>query len=422
MKTEVQGRKRKIFTFSIALFGALVLWMYAIGYDTEIDTKTYTGIMVEIDGVNTNGYTVADGDSFSLSVDVRLAGTRRVLNEIKAEDLSAYVDISSVGGPGLTTLPVKVVAPNGSTVESVSVPNVTLYVDTFTSRTLTIHIEETYSSSYTIGEMSQSLYAVSVYGPESIISTAEAYTSIDLGDVTTPSFHVSGEIRLRDAETKAAITNPYVTMSSNTVDLTFTMYGQKTVPLELVLRGGTLHPEDVRFVSSVDSVVLSGPMDLLAQVDVLSVFCDESALEDKLLMEVTPEELLEANGLDKKILPVTAGQIITYSVEIPYFRTKTVTVAADKILFVNVPEDGSVTVESLQDLEVTLLGTLQAINGYKEKNLTVTVDFQTLEADPVTGIYKGAAMITTGDSRVCIDRDYIVLVSVTENADPAYIG
>lgn len=422
MKHESQARKRKIFTFSIALFGALVLWMYAIGYDTEIDTKTYTGIMVEIDGVNTNGYTVADGDSFSLSVDVRLAGTRRVLNEIKAGDLSAYVDISSVSGPGLTTLPVKVVSPNGSTVESISVPNVTLYVDTFTSRTLTINIETTYSSSYTIGEMTQSLYAVSVYGPESVISTAEAYTGIELGDITTPNFHVSGEILLRDAETKAAITNPYVTMSSNTVDLTFTMYGQKTVPLELVLQGGTLHPTDVHFVSSVGSVVLGGPLDLLAQVDALSVFCDESVLEDKLLMEITVEELLENNGLDKKILPATPGQIITYSVEIPYFRTKTVTISGDKIQILGLPEDGSVTIEHLHDLTVTLLGTLQAINDYDERKLTVTVEYQAMETDPVTGIYKGVAVITTGDSRVCIDRDYIVQVSVKENTDPAYIG
>ena len=125
MNNEVVGRKRKIFTFAVALFGALLLWMYAIGYDTEMASETYTGVVVEIMGVNTNGYTVADGDSFSLSVDVRLEGTRQLLSGIDAADLSAYVDISGVNGPGLTTLPVTVVAPNGSTVESVSVPNVT---------------------------------------------------------------------------------------------------------------------------------------------------------------------------------------------------------------------------------------------------------------------------------------------------------
>jgi hypothetical protein len=69
-----------------------------------------------------------------------------------------------------------------------------------------------------------------------------------------------------------------------------------------------------------------------------------------------------------------------------------------------------------------LLGTLQAINDYDERKLTVTVEYQAMETDPVTGIYKGVAVITTGDSRVCIDRDYIVQVSVKENTDPAYIG
>ena len=423
MKHESQARKRKIFTFTIALFGALVLWMYAIGYDTEIDSQTYTGIMVEINGVNTNGYTVADGESFSLSVDVRLSGTRRVLSEIKGDDLSAYVDISSVGGPGLTTLPVKIVAPNGSTVESVSVPNVTLYVDTFTSRTLTVNIETTYTSSYTIGEMTQSLYAISIYGPESIISNAEAYTSIDLGNVTTSDFHVSGEILLRDSVTKAAINNPYVTMSSNTVELSFAMYGRKTVPLQLMLTGGTLHTADVLFASSVDSVVLTGPLDLLAQVDALLVYCDESKLEEKLISEITVEELLEANHLDKKLLPVLAEQTITYSVEIPYFRTKTVTVKADKIQIIGLPEDGSVTAKCTQDLSITLLGTLTAVNGYKTDKLTVTVDYQSLREDSVTGLYEGTAVITTGDSRVCIDgSEYILQVEVTVVAESASIG
>ncbi len=423
MKTENKGRKRNIFTFSIALFGALVLWMYAIGYDTEIDTKTYTGIVVEIDGVNTNGYTVADGDSFSLAVDVRLAGTRRVLGDIDADDLSAYVDISSVSGPGLTTLPVKVVAPNGSTVESISVPNVTLYVDTFTSRTLEINIEKTFSSVYTIGEMTQSLYAISIYGPESIISTAEAYTNISLGEINSPSFHVSGEILLRDEETKAAITNPYITMSSTSVELSFTMYGTKTVPLELVLQGGTFRPEDVTFASSVDSVTLTGPLDLLSHVDSLYVFCDESQLEEKLLAEITVEELLQSNQLERKILPLTAGQVISYSVDVPTIRFETVTIYTSRVNFYNLPEDGSVSLECAQDFDITILGTRSSVVAYDTKLLSVYVDYQKLELDPVTGFYKGIAEITTGDSSVCVDRDdYLVQVLVTDLTEPAFIG
>ena len=317
----------------------------------------------------------------------------------------------------------KVVAPNGATVEAISVPNVTLYVDAFTSRTLTVNIETTYSSAYTIGEMTQSLYAVSIYGPASIISNAEAYTTIDLGTVTTSDFHVSGEILLRDAETKAAINNSYVTMSSSTVKLDFTMYGNKSVPLKLMLTGGILHTEDVLFASSLDSVLLTGPMELLSQVESLYVYCDESVLEEKEIYEITVEEILSSNGLDKKILPVVAEQNISYSIEIPYFRTMTVTVDADKIQLINLPEDGSVSAECLQGLNVTLLGTQQAVNGYKADKLTVTVDYQTLEVDPVTGIYKGVALIETGDNRVCVDSsDYIVQVLVIKSMDPANIG
>ena len=164
-------------------------------------------------------------------------------------------------------------------------------------------------------------------------------------------------------------------------------------------------------------------VDLLAQVDALLVYCDESALEEKLISEITVEELLEANHLDKKLLPVLAEQTITYSVEIPFFRTKTVTVKADKIQIIGLPEDGSVTAKCTQDLSITLLGTLTAVNGYKTDKLTVTVDYQLLRENTVTGLYEGAAVITTGDSRVCIDgSEYILQVEVTVVTDPASIG
>ena len=423
MKNEVQGRKRKIFTFSIALFGALVLWMYAIGYDTELDTKTYTGIVVEIEGVNTNGYTVGDVESFSLSVDVRLSGTRRVLGDIKADDLSAYVDISSVNGPGMTTLPVKVVAPNGSTVDSVSVPNVTLYIDTFTSRTLELNVETKYTSAYHVGETIQSLYAVSVYGPESIISTAEAYTEVDLGSITSPTFHVNGAIKLRDAETKAPINNSYITMSSNTVELTFTMYGEKSVPLKLLLKGGTLRLEDVIFAPNLDSVTLKGPLNALSQVESLTISCDESMLTDKLEAEISVEALLHANGVNSKITPVVSRQTVSYSVVVPQIRIETVTIPASRVQILNLPEDSGVSVECMQDLVITILGTREAMESYDPEKLIVTVDVQKIGDDLTTGVYKVVAEVSTGDVRICLNRnDYTVQLSVAETTEPAWIG
>ena len=414
MNNEVIGRKKKIFTFAVALFGALVLWMYAIGYDTEISTETYNGIVVEIMGVNTNGYTVADGDSFSLSVDVRLAGTRQILSEIDVSDLSAYVDISAVSGPGLTTLPVTVVAPNGATVESVSVPNVTLYVDVFTSRTIKVNLEKTYSSPYTIGAMTQDIYVVTVYGPESIIQNAEAYVHFDLGNITAGSFNVSGSILLRDAETKALISNPYVTLSKNIVDASITMHNKKTVPLKLNIPDVEYAVEDLVFTSNFDSVVLQGPVDALARIEFLEVSVGDDIIGGSFTGTMTVSELLAENDVPASVTAALSEAELTYTVSLPTVRFSNVEIPANRIIIYDLPEDGSVFAEALQGITVQILGTYQDIEAYNSALMTVMVGYHTIKKDPATGGYIGYATVSTGDNHVCVVGDaYYVPVSLT---------
>lgn len=414
MNNEVIGRKKKIFTFAVALFGALVLWMYAIGYDTEISTETYNGIVVEIMGVNTNGYTVADGDSFSLSVDVHLAGTRQILSEIDVSDLSAYVDISGVSGPGLTTLPVTVVVPNGATVETVSVPNVTLYVDVFTSRTIKVNLEKTYTSPYTIGAIAQDTNFVTVYGPESIIQNAEAYVHFDLGAINVGSFNVSGSILLRDAETKVQISNPYVSLSKNIVNVAITMYHQKNVPVKLKVPDVGYAPEDLVFTSNFDSVLLQGPVDALAQIEFLAVSVGDEGDGKSFSRTMTISELLSENGVPSSVNAVLAEAELTYTVSLPTVRFLNVEIPANRIIIYDLPEDGSVFAEALQGITVQILGTYQDIEAYNSALMTVMVGYHTIKKDPATGGYIGYATVSSGDNHICVvGNAYYVPVSLT---------
>lgn len=414
MSNEVVGRKRKIFTFAVALFGALLLWMYAIGYDTEMASETYNGVVVEITGVNTNGYTVADGDSFSLSVDVRLAGTRQLLSDVEAADLSAYVDISGVTGPGLTTLPVTIVAPNGATVESVSVPNVTLYVDVFTSRTIKVDVENTYSSPYTIGQIKQDAYVVTVYGPESIINNLEAYAHFDLGTVVTGSFTVSGNIQLRDVVTKAPVSNPYVTLSRNTLNVTVTMHGKKTVPVKLNMANTGYTESEVTFVSNISAITLEGPVYDLNKVDSITVACGESISGGEYQGSVTLTELLATNNVPGTLSVPNGGDVLTYTVTLPDVSFAEVEVSADRIIIYGIPADSTVFAEATAGITVRILGTYQDVLDYQSSLMTVMVNYNTMKEDPGTGEYIGIAEISTGDNHVCVvGQDYTVPVSVT---------
>ncbi len=415
MNKEESGRKGKILIFVAALFGALLLWLYAIGYDTEIDEQTFSGIPVEIIGMHSNGYTVAEGESFSLNVDVHASGTRAALNAVDAGDFRAYVDISVVDQPGPVTLPVKVVAPGGVTAANPSVTNITLYVDVFTSRNINVQIEKTYSSAYEIGETVQSLYTVRVNGPESVISSAEAYCNFTLGEITGETVHVSGEIRLRNADTKAEISNPYVTMENSTVDVTFVLYGRKTVPVRLSLTGGVWPTEDVQFLSSVSGVELRGPLSVLDQVQSLSVRCDETLIENNRLTEsVTAEELLEQNLPGSGLSAVNPDAEISYSVILPEVRYRTVTVPVGRITLYNLPTGGAVKVNVLRAVEVTIFGPSDAVRKYDPTDMTILVDYDTLEPQATENEFLGVAEINTGSSTVCVDGSaYTVTVRVT---------
>lgn len=404
MHIEETGRKRKLLIFIAALFGSLLLWMYAIGYDTEIDEQVFSGISVEIIGMHDSGYTVAEGESFSLSIDVHASGTRAALNAVEAGDFRAYVDISAVNEPGYVTLPIKVVPPNGVNAETLSVPNVTLYIDTFTSRNINIQIEKTYSSAYEIGKTLQSLYTVSVYGPESVIGTAEAYCSFSLGDITEETIYVSGEIRLRDSVTKAELSNPYITMGNNTVDVTFILYGRKTVPLELILEGGVFRTGDAQFFTSVSGVELYGPIAALANISSLSLICDETQMEEnRLTATVTAGELLAQNLPDSDVTAANAEAEISYTVILPNIRYRTVTVPVSRISIYNLPTGGTVQAVVMDAVEVVLMGPAEAIDAYDATLMTISVDYNSIEPQLTEDEFLGIAEIDTGSSAVCID-------------------
>lgn len=405
MHNEETGRKGKILIFAAALFGALLLWMYAIGYDTEIDEQVFTGIPVEIIGTHENGYTVAESENFLRTVDVHASGTRATLNVLKSADFQAYVDISAINEPGYATLPVTIVAPNGVTATIQGVSNVTLYVDVFTSRNINVQIERTYTSAYEIGKTEQSLYTVKVNGPESVIGTAEAYCSFSLGEITDEIIHVSGDIRLRNSETKAEISNRYVTMDSNTVDVTFVLYGRKTVPVELTLTGGTYRPEDVQFFTDVAGVELCGPLSELAHVSSLSILCDESQLTDNPLTEtIRADALLEQNLPGSALAAASADTEITYTVILPEIMYRTITVPVSRITIYNLPGNGIVQASVMSPVEIRVFGPANEVRSYNGSQMTIRVNYLRLEKQATAeDEFFGIAEVDTGSSAVCVD-------------------
>ena len=410
-KRFADSRTAKILLFVASLFGAFLLWIYAMGYDSEATTEVFTGIPVTIEGTNASGYTVAETD-FSLSIDVTASGTRSELSNVSASDFRAYVDISKVTGAGYNTIPIQVVEPSALNVTHMSTENVTLYVDKFTTKRIPVTVEQVYSSPYVIGEISQSMNVVSVYGPETFLKNAEAYALLDLGQINDTVATGTGTLSLRDATTKSVITSPYITMESKTVTVTYRMNMSRTIPLRLNLTGGLLTASDVMYSFSVPSLTLSGPAELLRSVDSLALSLDETKADASGEILYEKEDLLTANGLDARVTPEDPETPVVLSYSIPSTRTADVQIPTHHITVVNLPNHVSISVQS--SLTVKILGEPSAVKGYDAGKMTATIDYSTLELQPSSGLYIGTAVIDTGDSKVCVyGGPYTVTISVS---------
>ncbi|MBP5230447.1 MAG: hypothetical protein ILO68_01845 [Clostridia bacterium] len=410
-KRSTDSRGYKIFLFIASLFGAFLLWIYAMGYDSESVTETFNGIPVELTGTNASGFTVAETE-FSLSIDITASGTRSELNNVTSSDFRAYVDISAVTSAGYNTLPIQVAEPPALNVTNLSTGHVTLYMDTFTSKRIPVTVEQVFTSAYTIGESRPSVTSVSVYGPETLLRNAEAYAMISLGNVTEAEASANWTLTLRDAETKAAISSPYLTMETQTVTVNYVMFMNKTVPLRLVLTGGTLTPSDIQYAFGTDSVSLTGPVSALRGLESLPVSVDETAAESGTELTFGKTELLDAAGLDARVTPSDPDTPVTLTLYVPSTKTAAVEIPASRITVVNIPHHVTASVSS--GLEVYIMGAPAAIKGYDRSQMTATVDYFSFELQASSGLYVGTAVIQTGDSSVAVyGGPYQVTVSVS---------
>ena len=410
-KKFTETRAFKIILFIGSLFGAFLLWIYAMGYDSEAVTETFSGIPVEITGTNASGFTVAETE-FNLSIDVTASGTRSELNRVTSSDFRAYIDISKVAMAGYNTLPIQVAEPPALNVTALSTENVTIYVDTFTTKRIPVTVEQVFNSPYTIGETYPSFATVSVYGPETLLRNAEAYTLLDLGTVEGAETTGSGLLTLRDASTKAQITSPYVTMETQTVSVNYVMYMPKVVPLKLTLTGGTLTPADIQYFFSTDSVALNGPVSVLNALESLPVAVDETSVEGTLEQSYDKTQLLDGAGVDPRVTAADPDTPVTLTMHVPTTRMATVEIPASRITVVNMPHHVTVSVGS--PLTVSILGSPDAVKGYDRSKITATVDYYSLELQSSSGLYTGNAVVQTGDSAIAVyGGPYPVTVTVS---------
>lgn len=406
-----------------SLLGALIIWIYAIGYDSTLFERTFSGVEVVIEGTEklaeSKGFTLAQEQKFS-SITVVAKGKRSDLNELDSSDFRAFIDVSLAEGAGNQTLNITVDSPNGIEVVEQSSTTAVVFVDEFTQRNdlLTVSVDTgngyVMSPGITFVDSVANPLSVTVAGPKSVLDSIEgAYVNFNLdGYVITDHISGYGAIELRDKNGNV-IVNPYISISENTAYVDITVTKQKTIPVRLSLVGGMFDANELSTNVSASSIVVSGRPEALDSISEIVLEVDERGIDGTQTFDFSVGSMLPAgvnneSGISK----------ISVTVTMPELSVRNYRIEKDAISVINLP-DGNIY-EILNGIAVTLIGPRDSFADFDPAQISATLDFDrvTVELD---GSYTANAKIELGGMHSGIyvqSKNYAVNFKISP--DPTY--
>lgn len=312
------SRKNDITARILCVFGAVLLWFYAVSSQTIIEDRRFVSIPVELIAADTleseYGMTVISG--YDYSVDVTLSGTRSELSKISAENISAYVDLSQISSAGEYSLDVRTSAPGGISVKELSSNYVTVYVDKRSQKSVDIRVNPVYmiESDYSLGTPETNVETVTVTGPADVLdSITHAQVTVDVGKLTK-SVTTSGTIVLYADSTP--ITNPYVKVSESDVTVRIPVYTEKEVDLSVEFKYGYFNDNNTSITIEPSTIRIKGDPTELEKINSVEIM----TIDEKKLTGTTststavielPDTVENVSRIDSATVTVT--QINTFT-------------------------------------------------------------------------------------------------------------
>ncbi len=374
--TDRRRNKNKVFSFLTVLLAvvcSVVLWFFAIDYDSPDFSKTFTNIEIGVTGeaeLRQNlGYTLLEQPN--LTVDVTIVGKRTDVNQVRASDITAVIDLSSVAAAGMNKFSVQISAPNGTTVASQSVSEIRLYVDNFISQQYVVNIRK---MSYVLDEnlyidtVNCSPASVTVWGPANELEKISgAYLDLELGELVN-SVKASADVKLLDIN-KQEIDNPYIFIENSTVTASVSVYVEKDIPVKVNLTGGIYSSLTADIRCDMKTVRFKGTVEQMANVSEYVISIDETATDLDL-----PIKLLI--NPPAGVTNVSESQYATVLITVPDMGKREMVISSENVEFINIPE--GFDAKALEDVVIQLRGLQDVLNELTEEDIALTVDMSLL--------------------------------------------
>ncbi len=296
----------------LAFIIAIILWFVVMHVDNYIVTKTIRGIPVETingEAIEETGnlYAIIDGDT----VDIIVKGERAIVDELTADDFVATADLSKLSLTNTAQISVKTkVAKKGEGL-SITYLNefVSLSIEPMEESNVSISIypEGEVMDGFALGNMVATPNLVTVTGPKSLIDKIDTVRAVVSVQNKSESFESKAELVCLDSSGNA-MTSKQLKLSSDTVDVSVSVYPEKTVKVNVSAIGMVADGYSLGEITyNPDTVVIAGDAETLAKIDSIDIDnISVSGLDDDFetnvdVADYLPEDVILADDDNKEI-------------------------------------------------------------------------------------------------------------------------
>ena len=269
MKSSDSKRTRRSANFRLAIYSVLIaifVWLVISMTFYPSVPKTITDIPLNID----SGTSVSDDGMTVISCDVskvriKILGSRTEVGNLGAEDFKAYIDTTNVTSAGKKTMSIKIDAPKGVEIQTITPSTVSVMFDKYDTREFPVQPKMS-NVSFAEGkaaapdEITCEPAVVNITGPSKQLDKIAACYAVSNKELTLDSSYTlqNDELQLY-SEDGTLIDQSQLTFDNSIFSINIPVLTQKTVGLAVTIANA---PEDfdqscLKFTMSADSITIA---------------------------------------------------------------------------------------------------------------------------------------------------------------------
>ena len=374
-----------VFSAVLAIIMGFAMWIIVTVYIDPQGSTTVTGVPINYtSGASTytaQGLDIVEKPDIE-GVTVKVEGNSTIIGNIRSADIMVYPSYAGVSGAGKVTLRLQARVTNTTdfpgdiecTVESPSTIDVVF--DEVSEKTVPVTVDAsavTISNGYMLNKTTAVPAEITLRGPTSEldqVSSIVAPVQMDgeLADTTT----VPATLELRDEEGNA-FTPQYISMESDSANVTLTVYQVRELPLSIVFINAPsgFDTSYLKYSLSIPTLNVAGPAKTVGALTELSVAAFDLGREFAFDRDYQKNIELPAG-----VVSLDGVSAVTIRFDTTDMTSRTFTVT--NIRTVNVPSTIDLEVLTAQIHQVTLYGPKSEMEELSADSILAQVDCQNL--------------------------------------------